>query len=199
MHCHQDERDQYTKYLVEMFPKAFFEDPEQRLPLKKNIITDLGQQCSADNSALSQALGWYQSHFSYQRKLLSGADRIDLAGKKAGTVTLQEQEAARRSIAARKKEMADRRAGLAAPAKPAVMNGHAKGAPAMVKTSPPTPPPSPAPAAPIAALHNAVAVAVEIIGNRDRYGALRAALATTALRQIIADAETLIGSLQQEG
>lgn len=48
MHLHQDEREDYVKYLVDKFPKCFFEDPERRLPLKKNIVADLERQCGVE-------------------------------------------------------------------------------------------------------------------------------------------------------
>jgi sRNA-binding protein len=189
-HLHRDERDQYVKYLVDVFPKCFFEDPERRLPLKKNIVTDLERRCSVESATLVQMLGWYESHFAYQRKLLSGAERIDLDGKKAGTVTLQEQEEARRRITMRKKEMAERRAVISsspAPTKPRTNDEYTTNGATMRKPETSNPQ--------MAEMRDALA-AVDDILTGDRYGALRPVLATAALKEIVAKAEKLIGELQ---
>lgn len=146
---------------------------------------------------LTQILGWYKSHFSYQRKLLSGAERVDLDGQKAGTVTESEQEAARRKVAARKKEMADRRAALAsppAPVKPPAINGHASIGETMSKT-PAAAPPSLPPA--LVPLQEAIATAGGILTDA-RYEALRKVLATAALKEVVGRAEELIRSLSPD-
>jgi sRNA-binding protein len=203
VHYHRDERDEFVGYLATMFPRCFFEDSEQRLPLKKDIVADLEQRCNVTATTLTQMIDWYTSDFAYQRKLLSGAERIDLDGKRAGTVTSSEQEAALRKVAARKKEMAERRAALSsppAPVKPPATNGHAPDGETMSKTPDPLGkitaadllnlPPA------IRDMHQALTVAGDILVS-ERYAALRPVLAVAALKEIIRGAEELIGSLPE--
>ena len=104
MYYHRDERDAGIKFLAEKYPKCFFEEPKLRRPLKKNIIDDLDREKVLNHEALTQVIGWYQNHYAYRYGLIAGAERIDLSGKKVGTVTPTEQEEARAWIAARKRQ-----------------------------------------------------------------------------------------------
>src|SRR5215467_2779524 len=95
----RDETEDTIQGLAERYPKAFFVNPRQRRPLKKNILSDLEKDGAPfAPELLSSALSWYQSHFSYQYALEAGAKRIDLTGKEVSTVTEQEQRAAQIEI-----------------------------------------------------------------------------------------------------
>jgi sRNA-binding protein len=184
MHHHRDERDEFIRHLATTFPRAFFENPEQRLPLKKNIVGDIVRQSTTALSTAEQAVGWYESHYAYQRKILTGAERIDLDGKPVTKITLAEQEAARRAMVARKKEMADRRAAQVVPKPPPKLNGHAP--------MPTKPELHPA----LEDIRNAIVITNDLL-NDNRYDTLRVVLVTAALREIVAEAEQTINALQQ--
>ena len=191
MHHHRDERDELVKHLATTFPAAFFESPESRLPLKRDILGDLTRTCATAPSTLEQTLNWYTSDFAYQRKILAGNSRIDLDGKPVAKITIAEQEAARRTMDMRKKQLADRRAAAAAPRSPP-MNGHAStGAPMSKTTLPPAFQIHPA----FQPLKEALAVAEEItVGNQ--YGdAMRRVLVAAALREVIGHADRLLDTM----
>jgi sRNA-binding protein len=186
MHHHRDERDELVRHLAFTFPKAFFENPEQRLPLKKNILEDLTRNCTTEPSTLEQAVGWYESHFAYRRKILSGAARIDLDGKPVAKITEAEQAAARRALDIRKQQMADRKAALV------VMTP---------KPNEQVTPGAPMPAKPelhpaLDDIRDALAATNNLLSD-DRYNTLRVVLVTAALREIITEAEQTINALQQ--
>jgi sRNA-binding protein len=103
MYYHQHQRDEFVRYLAEMFPKCFFEEPDHGRPLKHNIIDDLEARKVLDRDKLLQTLDWYTGHFTYSRILIAGAERVDLDGTKAGVVTMKEQQDARTDLAARKR------------------------------------------------------------------------------------------------
>jgi sRNA-binding protein len=105
MYYHKADRDEFIRYLSEKFPKCFFEAPTQRRPLKRDIIVDLEKRNVLDPDKLAPALDWYASHFAYRYALVAGAERVDLDGRKAGTVTPQEQQEALEYIIARKREV----------------------------------------------------------------------------------------------
>jgi len=126
---------------------------------------------------------------------MAGAERVDLDGNKAGSVTPQEQIEARAWITARKREMQERQeVQLAAAVKPVVVakppanvNGHAaNGAVASPSIHPS-----------LTNMQSALGIVSSILIEK-QYEALRPALATTALRRIINGAEQLIGSLQKK-
>jgi ProQ/FINO family len=100
-----DERDEFVRCLAESFPKCFFEEPAQRRPLKRDIIDDLEERKVLSRDKLLCALGWYEGHFTYRYPVIAGAERVDLDGKKAGTVTAKEQQEVRAWVAARKHEL----------------------------------------------------------------------------------------------
>jgi hypothetical protein len=186
MHYHRADRDEFVGYLVEKFPKCFFDDPPQRRPLKHTIIDDLEKENVLDREKLAQAIHWYQSHFSYQYALVAGNARVDLDGNKAGTVTPLEQSEALRSIAERKREMNERRA---APSVTVVnkVNGHV-----ITKASAP---PSLHPL--LADMQSAIGIVNNILSD-STYKALRPALTAAALKEIIACAEKLALEINQE-
>lgn len=89
--------------LAEHYPKCFFIDPKQRLPLKKNITGDLQQDgVPVARVQLISAIEWYQSHYGYQHSLQAGVKRIDLLGKETTPVTEQEAIRAQNYIRERK-------------------------------------------------------------------------------------------------
>lgn len=180
MHYHRNERDDFIRHLAEKFPRCFFERPDQRRPLKRDIIVDLDEQKVLNHETLLKTLDWYTNDFTYQYQLIAGAERVDLSGKKAGTVTPKEAVEARARVAARKREMAERH---------------------MVPTAPvvtrliPRPTPTNAPPA-LAGLKSAVAVVGDLLTN-DQYAPMRKVLAAAALKEVIATAEKMIGAMAE--
>jgi len=78
--------------LAECFPACFAVNPSYRRPLKLGIHVDILAQLS-DTIAprdLSAALRIYVSNSKYLKALVAGADRVDLHGMPAGTVTAEE-------------------------------------------------------------------------------------------------------------
>jgi sRNA-binding protein len=103
---YREEAEYAIKVLVEQYPRTFFPDPHSRLPLKRNLATDLERDgCPLTPQQISAGLDWYQHHFAYQYKLRAGSKRIDLNGKEIGSVTEAEQRAAISYVTKRKQEM----------------------------------------------------------------------------------------------
>src|SRR5262249_60370891 len=97
--------------LVEKYPQCFFDNPRQRRPLKKNIVADLEKDgCPLAPELISASVDWYQSHFGYLYALETGSKRIDLNGEEVGTVTAQEQMAARKKIHEDQERLSERNA-----------------------------------------------------------------------------------------
>jgi ProP effector len=202
MYPHRHERDDIIKYLADKYPACFFEEPNFRRPLKRDILDDLEKERVLDRAKLVHALDWYCSHFTYRRSIIAGAEKIDLDGKKAGVVTPKEQQEARAWIAARKKEVAERVVPQIDPPPPRPaelreLNGHEH--PIMTKS-----PNIANGAATAPSLHPSlteVQRAIMIISDiltEERYEPLRPVLATAALKEIVGKAEKLISSLQRE-
>jgi ProP effector len=83
--------------LAERFPACFAVNPSYRRPLKLGIHVDILAQLS-DMIAprdLSNALCIYVSNIRYQRALVAGAERVDLKGMPAGTVTTEHADIAK--------------------------------------------------------------------------------------------------------
>jgi sRNA-binding protein len=88
----QDHNDIIYKLSLQ-FPKCFFDEAKRRVPLKKNIITDIEKLHipEFEGNDLQAAIEWYQSHYYYHKcAVVAGTPRIDLDGVKVGTVTPQE-------------------------------------------------------------------------------------------------------------
>jgi sRNA-binding protein len=117
--------ENWLDYLVRKYPACFYRDPILKRPLKKGIEQDL-----RDESAINveHVIAFYTRDWRYQATLLAGADRIDLDGKKAGTVTEQEARAATRQVADEKQKIREKRAAEQRDAIATVhklhMNGH---------------------------------------------------------------------------
>jgi sRNA-binding protein len=113
----QDHRIVIAK-LAELFPKAFSEDARQRRPLKANIASDIEQLGCADLIGLNvgAAVDFYMSLIGYQISLgEAGSHRIDLDGRPAAKVTVEEADAARRKAAGIRVQMDEKRMVAAPP------------------------------------------------------------------------------------
>jgi sRNA-binding protein len=99
--------EEWLDHLVRKYPGCFYRDPSLKRPLKKTIADDLRNGSVIDAEA---AIAYYTRDWHYQASLQAGADRIDLYGKKSGTVTEQEARAAARQVAGEKQKLKERRA-----------------------------------------------------------------------------------------
>jgi len=83
--------------LAKRFPAAFAIKPSYRRPLKLGIHVDILAQLNdaIAPSDLSAALRIYVSNSTYLKALVAGADRIDLNGMPAGTVTADQADIAK--------------------------------------------------------------------------------------------------------
>ena len=100
--------------LAERFPACFAVNPSYRRPLKIGIHHDIAAQLGDTISprVISDALRIYTSSSRYLKALVAGAERIDLNGMSAGTVTAEHAQR-RDKHKAKQKQLA------VAPAKPA--------------------------------------------------------------------------------
>jgi ProP effector len=83
--------------LAERFPACFAVNPSYRRPLKLGIHVDILAQLG-DMIAprdLSNALRIYVSNIKYLKALVVDADRVDLNGMPAGTVTAEQADIAK--------------------------------------------------------------------------------------------------------
>jgi ProP effector len=96
MHYHREERDDFVRHLATQFPKCFFEQPELRRPLKRNITDDLEERKVLNRDKCLAAVNRYESSFTYCYGIIAGAERVDLDGRVVGKVTEQEQEKTRK-------------------------------------------------------------------------------------------------------
>jgi ProP effector len=107
--------------LVERFPACFAVNPSHRRPLKLGIHLDILAQLS-DTIAprdLSAALRIYVSNVKYLKALVAGADRVDLNGMPAGTVTAEHADIAKAQYEQRRdKQKAKQKQLAVATAKP---------------------------------------------------------------------------------
>ena len=121
----REESEEGVRILAKTYPRCFFEQPEQRRPLKKNIIDDLIKDgAPMAPELITASVEWYQTHLGYQLCLLAGRKRVDLHGNDAGTVTEYEQRVAqKKALAIREKMKRDREATSAAASVPPVKYG----------------------------------------------------------------------------
>jgi len=93
--------DEVLTLLCARFPKTFFLYEVRRRPLKLGIHHDvvavIGK--SIGRKHLRLALSYYAGNHGYLRAQQVGAERIDLDGAVAGTVTEDEAENAKRMLA----------------------------------------------------------------------------------------------------
>jgi ProP effector len=108
--------------LAERFPACFAVNPSYRRPLKLSIHVDILAQLS-DTIAprdLSNVLRIYVSNSKYLKALVAGADRLNLNGLPAGTVTAEHADIAKAQYEQRRgKNKAKQKQLAVAPAKPA--------------------------------------------------------------------------------
>jgi ProP effector len=83
--------------LAERFPAAFTINPRHRQPLKLGIHHDIAVQLGDAISprTISDALRVYVGNPWYLKMLIAGADRVDLNGMPAGTVTAEHADIAK--------------------------------------------------------------------------------------------------------
>ena len=108
--------------LAERFPACFAVNPSYRRPLKLGIHVDILAQLNDATAPrdLSAALRIYVSNSKYLKALVAGADRVDLNGVPAGTVTAEHAAVARAQYEQRcDKHKAKQKQLAVAPAKPA--------------------------------------------------------------------------------
>jgi ProP effector len=108
--------------LAKTFPKCFSVYERRRRPLKIGIHRDIkaaldGAITPAD---LHKALGIYCSNPAYLGHTRTGAWRLDLDGKPAGTVTADEEAHAKATLAGIKAKKEARTAAVKAAAQPAI-------------------------------------------------------------------------------
>src|SRR5207237_552325 len=104
----REEIEGFIEYLASKYPATFFLDPRQKRPLKKNIVADLERDGTLDDDARNAAVNFYTRDWNYERCLQAGVERVDLDGKKVGTVTEQEQIEARKRVEQQKAERRER-------------------------------------------------------------------------------------------
>jgi sRNA-binding protein len=100
--------DQYQHHdtiiakLARLFPKAFFEDPKKRVPLKHGIVGEVEQQGCNEliGVDVGAAIAWYMSNLGYQICLANaaGKQRVDLNGELGSKVTPQEARDAQQEV-----------------------------------------------------------------------------------------------------
>jgi sRNA-binding protein len=142
----REESELAIETLAATYPKTFFINARDRLPLKKNIFIDLQKDGVAiAPELLNAALDWYQSHIGYLLVSQAGVKRVDLKGEAAGTVTPAEALAAQKQAAENRAQDKARREALQAP--PIVETIKKEPTPMKIPMKPPAVPDSP-PAAP---------------------------------------------------
>jgi sRNA-binding protein len=166
-----------VRILADKYPACFFVDSRMRRPLKNAILEDLAED-RASAEELS-AIGFYTHDWSYQMALQAGVERVDLNGKKAGTVTAAEELAARKQVQAEKEAVKATKMPVKLRVKP-------------TDTSQEWPPVEPgellpaasaAPVDPLARLQKLMATGAALYADTEDE-ALRVALAVTVLRQL---------------
>lgn len=201
-HPHRDESEETIARLTERYPKAFFVVPQQRKPLKKNILADLQKDGAPfAYELLSSALDWYQNHFGYQYALEAGAKRVDLNGKEVGTVTEQEQRVAQIKIKEGKRRLSEKNRNAVETLHALHEQGRIP-VDAIKKLDAPPRPKEPTmkskdqqPASELAKVHEALAAAGTLIS--EDCDVLRSAMAVAALGVVIREAQRVIDGLQQ--
>jgi ProP effector len=95
--------DDLVEKLAALWPKAFFINQDARKPLKLGIHRDMvGHAHGLSGTDLRRALGQYCNSPGYLAACTEGAERIDLNGMFAGTVTAEAVAAAVRMALSQK-------------------------------------------------------------------------------------------------
>jgi sRNA-binding protein len=94
------------------FPQTFARlNARSRRPLKIGIHRDLAPAMhDLSKTEIARALRYYVSHINYQQACIEGAERVDLDGNSAGTVTRAAAENAKRTITGIEAKLNRRRA-----------------------------------------------------------------------------------------
>jgi sRNA-binding protein/uncharacterized protein (DUF433 family) len=107
------DHNQVIEILTKCYPKAFFVESRQRLPLKNQIERDVKpgeiELMAGHPVDVVAAIDWYCGDIGYQKALQAGAIRLDLNGARAGSVTGPEGIAAQARVAEIRKRIAERR------------------------------------------------------------------------------------------
>ena len=93
------QRNQAVQWLLETFPKAF--KLTDRKPLVLSILEDIQAKNlpnTPSSPVLQSALDYYQNWGSYLSALQAGTARVDLDGKPAAQVTLEEEQTAQSKL-----------------------------------------------------------------------------------------------------
>jgi len=111
--------------LAELYPKCFSVYQGRRRPLKLKIHLDIQAAQAALDGAITpaelhRALGTYCSNQVYLGHTREGAQRIDLDGNPAGTVTADEEAHAKATLAGMRAKKEARTAIAKAAAQPAI-------------------------------------------------------------------------------
>jgi sRNA-binding protein len=198
----REESEHTIRLLVDRYPKCFFADPQQRRPLKKNILADLQKDgVPVARELLVPAVDWYRSHFGYLHALQAGAKRIDLSGKETGTVTEQEQYAAQIKIQEGKQKLGERHRNAVETIRSLHAQGRISSDDAKKLDAPPTPQERPmkvkeaktAPAPVLERVYEALAAADALLVKD--CDALRSAMAAAALLVVVEEARRVVDSL----
>ncbi len=100
-------REEWLPALISRYPKAFFDDPKARKPLKvgihKDILADDSNQLASYQ--LTSALRWYTGALGYQLSIQPDAPRIDLQGEAVGAVSAEDAKAAEEKVAVIRERM----------------------------------------------------------------------------------------------
>jgi len=200
----REETDDFIHKLAREYPKCFFEDPRQRVPIKKSIAADLATAgFGATYDELVLVIQFYEQGFGYLYALQAGTKRVDLSGKAAGTVTEQEEMAAQRKIKEIKQKKRERDVAMLGAT--AIVNQlHSAGqiTDCAVKQldAPPLPVPVPVvtppekPHEPFATIREAIAAAETVMN--DAPTRVRSTMAAAALRLVICEVEAMIRMLE---
>jgi sRNA-binding protein len=175
--------DDAIESLSEQFPKAIFPDPAKRVPLKEGIEADLQKDdVGLSPELLHRAIEFYQTHFTYQHALVAGTPRIDLSGQRAGTVTAAQQHEAGQYIRSRKADSTPRNGFVVEHiSRRQASNGNGTPKNAFSSESPTQPADS---LAPISEMLDAL------------HGLSQPKLLAAGLKVVVAEIQTLIGSLE---
>ena len=200
--------EEYIEYLSAKYPKCFFVDLRMRRPLKKTIVADLQKEKVLDDEKIAAVTNFYMNDFGYQYALLPGAERVDLDGNKAGTVTAQERIDAINRVKAIKQKLSERDKDIGLPV--AVMSRlHAAGRiprDALGKVTAPrdaTPmkkpePPKAATPEPASLLERLQALMASLQNIKTEDEGLKLALTAATLGVIVAEAQKLIETLGRD-
>jgi sRNA-binding protein len=189
--------EEWIDHLARKYPACFYRDPALKRPLKKNLQDDLRDESAINAEA---TVSYYTRSWDYLSSLQAGADRIDLNGKKAGTVTESEARAAARQVAEEKQKLKEKRAIEQRDAIAAVHRLHANGhipddqlrkidAPRAIELK--------RPANPLARLESILARTVKLLAD-DGDETLQAALVATSLKVLMQEAQKVIAALEAQ-